>query len=201
MSDQQTINVMLHDERKLFHVSVHNTYKQDGRTPNPNIGWARSAVKAKYAYEQIKIGKLGPSRSLEAGLAIALVNTDYTGWRDDRDFTAYSDFNYAQPAKDNWIRHWEGKGYKNVGVRNVNTKTSNPGVPIAWNKRFPSSMTQSQITHKIKLMEVSLGMVVPDTVKVNAYKELALTRKPSLGFEVENMATLFRFVRESLHLY
>lgn len=196
------IHPMLHDEKKLFHVSSHVVGSK-------NVGAAINASKAKYIYTNLCNGiRSKNERGLTAGLAIAFVNTDYTGWTDVHEPKQYATRLAAATAKAIAIAKYTKLGYTNVGVRNsVSNNTGSGDGGARWTAKFPSSMKQDKIYSKIDWINTSLQLDIPARVKYMAYGILAgcSTDKANaarIGFytEVDNMATLLMFVRKAMGL-
>ncbi len=196
------IHPMLHDERKLFHVSSHVVGSK-------NVGAAINASKAKYIYNNLCAGiRSKNERGLTAGLAIAFVNTDYTGWTDVHEPKQYNSRDEAATAKAIAIAKYERLGYTNVGVRNhVSSNRGTGDGGVRWTKKFPSSMTQAKIYSKIDWINTSLQLDIPARVKYMAYGILAgcstdRANAAKYGFftDIDNMATLLMFVRKAMGL-
>ncbi len=196
------IHPMLHDERKLFHVSSHVVGSK-------NIGAAINASKAKYIYNNLCAGiRSKNERGLTAGLAIAFVNTDYIGWTDVHEPKQYASRLDAATAKAIAIAKYTKLGYTNVGVRNhVSSNTGSGDGGVRWTKKFPSSMTQAKIYSKIDWINTSLQLDIPARVKYMAYGILAgcstdRANAAKYGFftDIDNMATLLMFIRKAMGL-
>ncbi len=196
------INPMLHDERRLFHVSVHVAGSK-------NVGHAINASKARYIYNNLCKGiRSNNERGLTAGLAIAFVNTDYIGWQDVPSPNPYATKEEAAVAKAIEIAKYEKLGYTNVGVRNsVSNNTGSGDGGARWTAKFPPSMLQAKIYSKIDWINTSLQLDIPTRVKYMAYGILAgcSTDKANAaryGFfiEIDNLATLLMFVRKAMGL-
>lgn len=193
---------MLHDGKKLFHVSSHVANSR-------NVGAAINASKAKYIYNNLCAGiRSKNERGLTAGLAIAFVNTDYVGWTDVHEPKQYASRDEAAVAKAIAIAKYEKLGYTNVGVRNhVSNNTGSGAGGARWTAKFPVSMTQAKIYSKIDWINTSLQMDVPDKVKYMAYGILAgcstdRANAAKYGFftDIDNMATLLMFIRKAMGL-
>ncbi len=198
------LNVMLHANKKLFHVSSHVVNSK-------NIGCNVNASKARYIYNNLCAGiRSKNERGLTAGLAIAFVNTDYVGWTDVMQPKQYETRLNAATAKVALIAHYTKLGYANVGVRNsVSNNTGGGEGGARWTAKFPLSMNKERIDTKIGFINTSLQLSIPQHVKSNAYSMLAGTTNAQrnvttrYGFkptEIDNLATLLRFVRQAMGL-
>ncbi len=198
------LNVMLHENKKLFHVSSHVANSK-------NIGCNVNASKARYIYNNLCNGiRSNNERGLTAGLAIAFVNTDYVGWADVLQPKQYDTRLQAATAKAVLIAQYTTLGYTNVGVRNsVSNNTGGGGGGVRWTAKFPVSMQQSKINTKVDFINTSLQLSIPQHVRTNAYRILAgvstaradvLKRYSFIPGEIDNLATLLRFVRQAMGL-
>lgn len=196
------IHPMLHEGKKLFHVSSHVVGSK-------NIGAAVNASKAKYIYTNLCAGiRSKNERGLTAGLAIAFVNTDYIGWDDVYEFKQYATRDEAAVGKAIAIARYERLGYTNVGVRNsVSNNVGSGNGGVRWTKKFPSSMKQDKIYTKIDWINTSLQLSIPASVKYMAYGILAgcstdRANAAKYGFftDIDNMATLLMFIRKAMGL-
>jgi len=191
----QRLVVHVHDQKKIFHVSMHNADRDLAY-----CGWKVVAGKAKYAYEHITSGQRHDSeRSLAAGLVMAMVNTNYEGWYTHFEEVVQPNIARSVERKDQLIAEWQGKGYHNVGIRNVTAKsdpTNGLGGGVSWNKRFnPSNMTLKKVHTKIDWINVSLQLDIP--MKVRSAASTAIIGEKGT---VDNMATLLRFIRVQMGL-
>lgn len=198
------LNVMLHESKQLFHVSSHNVNSK-------NIGCVINASKARYIYNNLCAGvRSNNERGLTAGLAVAFVNTDYVGWTDVMQPKQYNTRLQAATAKVALVACYIKLGYTNVGVRNsVSNNTGGGAGGARWTAKFPLSMNKDTIDTKIGFINTSLQLSIPQHVKSNAYSMLAGTTYAHrnvvkrYGFkptEIDNLATLLRFVRQAMGL-
>lgn len=196
MTKAQMLNIMIHEGDKLFHVSVHNF---DVKSSGVTSYYSR----ARYAYEQVKLNSgASVGRAMSAGLMIALINTDCKGWTD-----RYSRETYAKKQafriKRRFIAAMEAAGYANVGIRTIkNTADDSSGkFKNLWNVKFNVvNMKRPKIIEKVEWIGLSLTKTsIPAKVRENAYR-VVVGIKPH-SFEIDNMATLFRYVREELQLH
>lgn len=180
--------VLVHDGKKLFHVSTHDVNAI-------RHGWIRTASNARHAYKTMN--------HIGSGLVIAMVNTDYCGWHDDYIDGEYSkEFDAYLEKKLELISKYEMLGYTNVGEKlrvsnGVNPNTSYTG---DWYSTFNvNNMNKAKIFDKIKKLNLSLQMDIPSTLVNKAYLEIVKPYR-SISFKVENMLSLLRFIRIELGL-
>ena len=192
----QRLVVHVHEQRRLFHVSMYNADREQ-RT----MTWQVAAAKARYAYEHT----LNPGRprqredALIAGLIMAMVNTDYTGWDSHFEPDEQPNTTRANERKLQLVQAWTERGYTNVGVRNATSKgdpVRGSGGGISWNKRFnPSNMTLKKVYDKIDWINASLQLDIPQRVRTAASRAII-----GENATVDNMATLLRFIRQEMGL-
>jgi hypothetical protein len=185
-----TLTIYVHDERKLFHVAVNKV----GTTAH--IGWENAASHARGMYERGIVGRACD------GIVIALINTNYTGWKNvflknefDKESLEYLN------KKLEVIEYWEKNGYTNVGVRlHVSNGHGTSEIPAGWTRKFNvSNMPKKKIYEKINFINRSLQMDIPDKVKNLAYREVVSIR-PTINFIIDDMISLLRFVRIKMGL-
>lgn len=181
---------LVHDERKLFYVCTHDVKSKT------RLGWKNVASKAKAAYGNLIGGK---SHNIN-GAIIAMVNTNYQGWRDEILPGEYNKENDEYVFyKKVIILEYEELGYTNVGQNLRVSNGKGPGtVPWNWNRKFnPATMTKDQIYKKIEFINRSLQAFIPTNVIHAAYLEIVTNRK-TVPYEVDSMLTLLRFVRDKV---
>lgn len=205
----QVLNLVLHAEKKIFNVSVHDA------TPEnlPRVSLRVYIHKAKYHYDKIlglktKNGADLDDRALNSGFVMALVNTNYEGWTeqlltDANDNNQFPNVASALIAKEAVINELEKVGWRNVGARvgkPTNKGDGNGG--IRWSTKFnPNNMTREKIYDKIEFINVSLQLDIPLKVKSAAYWEVvAEDNRKTVSYPVNSLGTLLRFVREQMGL-
>ncbi len=204
MAGNNIINIMVHDQKDLFHVSAHKSAK--------NVGWAKEAKRAKWDYDNLIAGtrNLSNERGMNGGLRIAMVNTNYVGWK-DIPYNNYLPVSDPKYVKDTLNLQYEATGKTNVGIRNMTFGMSDSSEPVRWAIPFPTSMPQDKIFQKIDWINISLQLNIPKPVKNDAYRVMALAGGPTLNnllaqyplppnFDIDNMATLLFFVRRAMGL-
>lgn len=199
------LSVMVNPDKKLFHISIHEDTPDNWRS---NIGKKKYFSKARYSYDRLKQGKRSTSeRRLEAGLAIALINTDPIDWRNPI-LKARFVKEQAELKKMELVEHYTTNGWDNVGVRNFYTKGNGQSkYPNTWYKKFPESMNFDQISKKIDFINVSLQMDIPKEVRNGLYQLMAGVRsgyefaqKHNINHDIDNTATLLWAVRLAMGL-
>ncbi len=181
--------VLLHDERKLFNICTHAT-----TTEKQYIGAKYVARKARETYTREHT-----TRSI-SGVFIAMINTNYQGWRDEPSLGQYETDNdeYIERKK-HLIDFYENIGYTNVGLNlKVSFKGGHSDVPASWNSKFnASTMTKAKVMEKIDFINLSLQLEIPREVYIQAYMEIVSNRH-TVGYTIDSMLSLLRFVREKM---
>lgn len=194
MAKLQNIWLHRHDGKKLFHISINNVDLAFSQ-----VNWTKLASNARYAYNQV--GEWGRQKSMEGGVYIAMVNTNYIGWQTFC-LGENLDFDTALDLKRSHIENQETLGFTNVGVSSRTVKNQGKGEKswAQWNKPWNvNNMTMKKINEKIDFINVSLQMDIAKQIRSAAVMEIIGT-KPTVNYEVNNMSTLLMFIRSKLGL-
>jgi hypothetical protein len=185
----QIIVVHIHEDKKLFHVSMHN----EDRVGKTN--WKIEASRARSDWSRLLMGEDIDTRGFTGGFRIAMVNTNFEGWVtiDIPDSYKLDD---AQRIKHDLNSEYEKRGYNNVGIRNFRSK-NDPGkglISPGWARKFNiSNMTKQKIDAKIDFINTSLQMNITSELKSKAY--LAVVRQNS---KIIDMAGLLMYMHQEL---
>lgn len=192
MAKLQNLYAHIHYGKKLFHISINNAGQ-----PDVLVNWKNIASKARYAYTQV--GNWGRQKTMEGGLYVAMVNTNYTGWITVA-LEAGVTFDEALEYKKNNIEFYENLDLINVGTFQKVVKDQGKGIMswAQWNKPWnANNMTMKKVNEKIDLINISLQMDITKQIRSAAVMEIIGT-KPTVNYEVNNMSTLLMFIRQKM---
>lgn len=191
-SKPQHVTVFVHEDKKLVGVSINNV---DSHPTNKTLPGKIS--KCKSYYRNLKAGNRNSNitRQFSCGLYIALVNTEFEGWKAYLQPGEYT-LEDAVDLKRSILDDYSNRGYKNVGARDDVSKGGSGTGSTGWGKPFNvNNMNQNKILQKIQWLGISMGMEIPESLVNKAY--LALIRRDGT---IENNATLLLFLRKELNL-
>lgn len=199
---EQRLVVFTHQAQNLWYVSM----IQNDENLQYSASVERQYQHAKSLYKRLIAEDDVPA--LRSGWMFALINTDCSGWESEILPTIHESIPKATAFRELMIETWERDfpGMAFIGTRKFIKGEYGAGkAPKNWAVKFkPENMTKRKVMEKIKMVTLALNEEVPQSVINACYYAIVAPenhgpRSKNFGsYTVENLSTLFRFVRQSL---
>ena len=197
----QRLVAYIHEDLNLWYVGCYD----DGPNLHNSSSIESNYSRARQIHRKLLDGDTD-NRSLQSGFMIALINTDFAGWKVYWTSDQFANAELAADEKSRVIQVTETAYPELVFVgahsRHVKGVYGTGLTPTQWTRKWNiTSMTQAKIREKIDFIVRSIDLYIAPKIYSDAYMATVCphTHGPRMRnygpYEIVDLATLFRYVR------